>query len=417
MKKYLVGGFVRDQVMNQTFQTTRVSHDKDWLVVGSTADEMLKKGFIQVGCFPVYLHPTTKEEWALARTEKKTGKGHQGFEVHFSSDVTLDDDLKRRDLTINAMAQDPKTGIIIDPHHGKIDIKNKQLRHVSSAFSEDPLRVLRVARFAARFSDFSIAKETMLKMKMMAHNGELTHLTSERVWKEVDASLKEEHPEIFFTVLRQCEALQTIWPELNALWNVPNPVKWHPEVCSGVHTLMVLEQAVRLSSKTKIRFAALCHDLGKALTPKEVLPSHKGHEKTGLPLVLQTCERFKVPNAYKELALKVCQFHLHAHKAFELHPKTILKLFNQLDVWRKPEILDDFLMVCEADYKGRLSFENRSYPQRLFLKKLMTELLDIDVQKWIKKGLKGIKIKEAIHKHRIAIIARGKKNTKLQIEM
>ena len=404
MKAYLVGGFVRDTEMKKILGTNITPKDRDWVVVGATADEMIKKGFTRVGAFPVFLHPKNKEEWALARTEKKNGKGYKGFDVDFTSSVTLEEDLSRRDLTINAIAKDPDTGEIVDPYNGRDDIQRKVLRHVSPAFVEDPLRVLRVARFSARFYDFTIAKETMEEMQRIVDAGELKYLTAERVWKEMHSSLEEDHPKIFFNVLRECGALKEIWPELDALWGVPNPALWHPEICSGIHTMMVLQQAVILSPKATIRFAALCHDLGKGITPEHELPSHKGHEKTGLPLVEKVCQQFKVPNEYKQLALKVCQFHLHCHKAFELKSSTILKLFNQLDVWRKPQEFEDFLMTCEADFKGRKGFENKIYPQADFLRVTLHETLKINTQVFIEQGKKGKAIKEAIDAERIHII-------------
>lgn len=408
MKAYLVGGCVRDGEMNRLLGSTITSKDRDWVVVGATENEMFEKGFNRVGQFPVFLHPQTREEWALARTEKKTGAGYKGFEVDFNPDVTLEEDLSRRDLTINAMAQDPDSGAIIDPYHGKSDIQNKILRHTSPAFVEDPLRVLRVARFAARFSDFTVAPETRAEMQRIVDAGELEHLTPERVWQEVQSALSENHPEIFFNVLRQCNALAIIWPELNALWGIPNPAKHHPEICSGLHTMMVLQQAAKLSSKTTIRFAALCHDLGKGVTPTDELPSHKQHETNGLPLVETSCKRFKVPNEHKQLALKVCQFHLHSHRALELKPATMLKLFNQLDVWRKPQEFEDFLVACQADAKGRLGFEDKAYPQADLLRLAATECLTVNAKKFIEQGIQGKLIKEAIDKERIKVLTEVK---------
>ena len=410
MKAYIVGGYVRDQEMNRVLGKTITPKDRDWVVVGSTESKMLKKGFNRVGKFPVFLHPQNKEEWALARTEKKTSLGYKGFEVDFNSNVTLEEDLGRRDLTINAMAQDPNTGLIIDPYNGKKDIQNKILRHTSPAFVEDPLRVLRVARFAARFNDFTIAPETIAEMQRIADAGELEYLTPERMWKEIHSALSEDHPEIFFNVLRECNALVIIWPELNALWGIPNPIEHHPEICSGIHTMMVLQQATILSQKTTIRFAALCHDLGKAITPKDELPSHKQHEIQGLPLVKASCNHFKVPNEYKQLALKVCQFHLHSHRTLELKPSTILKLFNQLDVWRKPQEFEDFLITCEADAKGRLGFEERAYPQANLLRHAANKCLNVNAKKFVEKGIQGKLIKEAMDTERTRIIDKVKHN-------
>lgn len=404
MHSYLVGGYVRDSVMNKLLGTSITAKDRDWVVVGSTEDEMLKRGFHRVGAFPVFLHPKNKEEWALARTEKKSGKGYKGFKVDFNPNVSLEEDLSRRDLTINAMAQDPETGLIIDPYNGQSDIQNKVLRHTSPAFVEDPLRVLRVARFAARFSEFTVATETMAEMQRIADAGELEYLTPERVWQEIHSALNEDHPEIFFNVLRECNALAIVWPELDALWGIPSPAEHHPEVCTGIHTMMVLQQATQLSHKTTIRFAALCHDLGKGVTPKSELPHHIKHEINGLPLVEASCNRFKVPNEFKQLALKVCQFHLHCHRAFELKPSTILKLFNQLDLWRKPEEFEEFLIACEADAKGRLGFEDKAYPQANFLRLAAEKCTAVTAKKFIEEGIQGKLIKQAMDVERINIL-------------
>jgi tRNA nucleotidyltransferase (CCA-adding enzyme) len=400
LKHYLVGGAVRDKLLN------RDVYDRDWVVIESTPKEMLSLGFSQVGKdFPVFLHPETKEEYALARTERKQGEGYTGFICNADPSVSLEEDLIRRDLTINAMAMDD-SGKIIDPYNGQNDLNNRVLRHVSDAFIEDPLRVLRVARFAARFHEynFTIADETLLIMQKISNSGELATLSGERIWQEMSRSLEEKHPDVFFQTLRDCHALEKIWPELNALWNIPNPALHHPEVCSGVHTMMVLQQSVKLSSKISIRFAALCHDLGKTLSPKETLPKHYGHEKSGLPLVEKICNTLKVPNQIKSLALKVCQFHLHCHRAFELKPQTILTLFNNLDVWRKPEEFEDFLLVCQADATGRLGFENNTYPQAQFLKELFTQTSRVKSLEFVEQGLTGIKIKEAINDKKLRII-------------
>lgn len=332
---YLVGGAVRDKLLN------RVIVERDWLVVGASVDKMLQLGFTQVGKdFPVFLHPQTKDEYALARTERKQGKGYTGFSCYAEPDVTIEQDLLRRDLTVNAIAQ-ARDGSIIDPFFGRKDIENKILRHVSPAFSEDPLRVLRVARFAARYHylGFTVAPETMQLMSDMALSGELNNLTPDRIWKEFSRALHENNPEVFIEVLRVTGALNVLWPSLDALWGIPNPEQHHGEVDSGIHTMMVLKQAVKFSDQVAVRFAALCHDLGKGLTKKNNWPSHHGHEKFGLALVKDICKKFKVPNQTKRLSLFVCEFHLHCHRAFELNPKTVLTLFDKLDVWRKP---DDF---------------------------------------------------------------------------
>ena len=397
---FLVGGAVRDGLLNLPIK------DKDYLVVGLTSEQMLTAGFTQVGKdFPVFLHPETKAEYALARTEKKQGHGYTGFICHSSPDVTIEADLKRRDLTINAMALS-QTGDIIDPYQGQQDLHNRVLRHVSSAFIEDPLRVLRVARFAARFHGlgFTIATETMTLMTQLSDSGELNNLSAERLWQEMSRSLAQEHPQIFFEVLRQCQALKALWPDLDKLWGIPNPAQWHPEICSGIHTMMVVKQAALLSPKTSVRFAALCHDLGKSLTPDHALPSHHGHEKSGLPLVENICQKLKVPNDYKKLALKVCEFHLHCHKAFQLKAATLLKLLNQLDVWRNSEIFDDFIMACKADFLGRLGFENKDYPQAEYLRAVLLAAKAVAAKEFVEQGLKGIAIKEAVEQARLSAI-------------
>jgi len=426
LNSYLVGGAVRDQLLN------RAVKDKDYLVVGSSVEEMLNLGFVQVGKdFPVFLHPKTKAEYALARTERKQGQGYTGFSCYFAPDVTIEEDLKRRDLTVNAMAMDDN-GQIIDPYHGQQDLNDRILRHVSDAFIEDPLRVLRVARFAARYHKygFTIAEETLALMQEISQSGELKSLTPERVWQEMQLSLADGgtnsdinsgNPEVFFKVLQQCGALEELWPELAVLWGIPNPALWHPEICSGVHTMMVLQQSVLLTqaffegeaddksdnkgdSKTAIRFAALCHDLGKGVTQNHLLPSHKGHEKAGLPLVEKICKQLKVPSHYKQLALKVCEFHLHCHKAFELKGSTILKMFDQLDLWRKPEEFNFFLIACKSDFLGRLGFENRPYPQEEYLKAAAKSAREVTAKSYVEQGLKGLAIKEAMAKERLKVI-------------
>lgn len=401
---YLVGGAVRDILLNRPVK------DLDYLVVGASVEEMLALGFIAVGKdFPVFLHPKTKAEFALARTEKKQGKGYTGFSCYFAPDVTLADDLKRRDLTINAMAIS-RDGRIIDPYSGQQDLKSKILRHVSPAFAEDPLRVLRVARFAARYAylNFTVADETLNLMQQITASGELSTLTAERVWQEMSKSLLDDNADVFFIVLRQCHALQIIWPELDNLWGVPNPAQWHPEICSGVHTMMVLQQACLLSDQLDVRFAALCHDLGKTLTAPENYPSHRGHEKSGLPLVEQACKKFKVANKIKQLALLVCEYHLHCHKALELKAKTILKLFNALDLWRRPEVFEHFLLACEADFRGRLGLENNPYPQKDYLQQCAQAALAITATEFLAQGLQGLAIKQAIHKARLRAIEQVK---------
>ncbi|MDX2366947.1 MAG: multifunctional CCA addition/repair protein [Colwellia sp.] len=416
---YLVGGAVRDKLLNRPVK------DNDYLVVGATVEQMLLLGFHQVGKdFPVFLHPKTKQEYALARTERKQGQGYTGFDCYAAPDVTIEQDLLRRDLTVNAMAMN-ESGTLIDPYHGQKDLEDRVLRHVSDAFVEDPLRVLRVARFAARYHNdgFTIAAETLNLMTQISNSGELATLSPERVWQEMQRALSEsdneectkgegsgneQHPEIFFQVLHQCQALKVIWPELDILWGVPNPAQWHPEICSGDHTMMVLHQAVLLTTnnknKTAIRFAALCHDLGKGLTISEQWPSHRGHEKSGLPLVEKISKQLKVPTYCKQLALKVCEHHLHCHKAFQLKASTILRIFNQLDIWRKPQELDDFLIACKSDFLGRLGFENKPYPQEQYLKDAAQAATMVNAKAFVEQGLQGIAIKEAIAKARLQAI-------------
>lgn len=394
---FLVGGAVRDSLLK------RPAIDKDYVVVGSSVDEMVKLGFVQVGKdFPVFLHPKSKQEYALARTEKKAGQGYTGFNCNASAEVTLEEDLLRRDLTINAMAMD-NAGAIIDPYRGQQDLNNRILRHVSPAFVEDPLRVLRVARFAARFHQygFTIAPETLALMTQLSNSGELQCLSGERVWQEMERSLGEKNPEVFFQVLYQCQALASLWPDLHSLWGIPNPEKCHPEICTGLHTMMVLKQAVLFSDKTTVRFASVCHDLGKSLTAQANLPSHPEHETKGLALINDICMRLRVPSAHKNLALKVCQFHLHVHKAFDLEPADILALFNQLDVWRKPDEFEDFLLACKADFTGRLGFENKDYPQTDYLFIAYSLLQKITAKQFVEQGLKGLEIKTAIAKQRL----------------
>ncbi len=401
MQVYLVGGAVRDQLLHIDI------YDKDWVVVGSSPEQMLATGFTPVGKdFPVFLHPKTKQEYALARTERKTGAGYTGFACYYAPDVTLEEDLARRDLTINAIAQD-NAGKLIDPYGGQRDLHNRLLRHVSDAFIEDPLRVLRVARFAAKFAHlgFTIADETMALMKQITQSGELQHLTAERVWQEWQKSLATQHPEIFISALRQCGALKVVLPELDRLFGVPQPEKWHPEIDTGVHTLMVAAQAAKLSSSIAVRFAAQVHDLGKGVTPKSEWPSHKMHCHTGVNIIKALCERVRIPNECKELALLVCEQHSNIHRAAELKPSTKLKILDKLDAWRKPERLLDVLLCCQADHAGRLGCEETPYPQRDIFLKAYQAALSVDVQQVIRDGFQGKAIKEELDKRRIAAIS------------
>lgn len=399
MQIYLVGGAVRDELLSYPFQ------DRDYVVVGSTIEDMLEKGFTPVGKdFPVFLHPSTKAEYALARTERKTGLGYKGFDIYASPDVTLEQDLQRRDLTINAMAKDDSG--LVDPYGGQADLDAKVLRHVSPHFQEDPLRVLRVARFAARYAHlgFTIAVETMDLMREMAASGELTELVPERVWQEISRSLGENSPDIFFDVLRQCGALSIILPEIDALFGVPQPEKHHPEIDTGIHTLMVLQQATLLSSNPVVRFAALTHDLGKALTPSEHWPSHYGHETKGLSALKKLVGRLRVPNEYADLAAKVMEFHTHCHRSLELKASTVHKLFESLGAFRQPDNLTNFLLACEADSRGRAGFEDRLYPQVDWLKQACDAASEVSAMVFIEQGLTGKKIGEAIRRRRIEVI-------------
>lgn len=367
MKVYLVGGAVRDKLLNYP------SQEMDWVVVGARPEELEAQGYLPVGKdFPVFLHPETKEEYALARTERKVGPGYAGFEFHASPDVTLEQDLLRRDLTINAMAMD-EHGQLIDPYGGLQDLEAKVLRHVSDAFREDPVRVLRVARFAARYHHlgFRVAPETMMLMREMVDSGEVDYLVAERVWREMQQALSEDNPEIFFQVLRECGALQRILPEIDNLFGVPQPARYHPEIDTGLHTMLSLQQAVKLSDKVRVRFAVLVHDLGKAATPKHVLPQHIGHEERGVPLIKGLCERIAVPNDCRDLALLVSKYHTHCHRAKELRPATVLRTLEALDAFRRPERFEEFLLCCEADARGRTGLEDRYYSQADHLRKAL----------------------------------------------
>ena len=399
---YLVGGAVRDQLLNLPVK------DRDWVIVGATPQTLIDLGYQQVGKdFPVFLHPQSKEEYALARTERKSGQGYTGFICDFSAEITLEQDLIRRDLTINAMAQDLQ-GNLYDPYHGADDLRQRILRHVSPAFVEDPLRVLRVARFAARYHHlgFTIAPETLQLMQTLTQQGELQHLTAERVWAETEKALNEKNPEIYFETLRQVGALAVLFPELDALYGVPNPAKYHPEIDSFVHTMMVLQQATLLSEqvdchKSAVRFAAICHDLGKARTPKSNWPHHHGHEKLGITPTRNLCKRLKVPSYYQQLAELTCEYHTHIHKIVELRPETVVKLFNSFDVWRKPLRFMEFLLVCFADTRDRKGFEHSQYPQQEFALALYQAALKVDIQSIIAAGFEHKAIRDQLNRGRI----------------
>jgi tRNA nucleotidyltransferase (CCA-adding enzyme) len=380
MKTYLVGGAVRDKLLG--FSNSASGSDRDYVVVGGSVAEMLASGYQQVGRdFPVFLHPQTKAEYALARTERKTGPGYTGFAFNASASVTLEEDLLRRDLTINAIAEDEQ-GNLIDPYSGQADLEQRVLRHVSPAFSEDPLRVLRVARFAARFAHlgFRVADETLALMTRMSASGELDHLVAERVWQEMDKALQERSPVVFFRTLRACGALTAILPEVDALFGVPQPERYHPEVDTGVHVMMCLEQATRLSQDPVVRFATLVHDLGKAVTPPGNWPHHYGHEKLGLMPLKRLCDRLRVPNKYAAIARLASEYHTHCHRIAELRPDTTLRLLEALDAFRRPEQMRQFLLVCEADARGRPGFEDMAYPQAERLRQALQAALSIDIK-------------------------------------
>lgn len=413
MDIYLVGGAVRDQLLGLPVK------DRDFLVVGATAEQLLAQDFQQVGAdFPVFLHPETKEEYALARQERKQGKGYNGFICDFSPTVTLEQDLIRRDLTINAIAQD-EAGKIFDPYGGVQDLENRILRHISAAFSEDPLRVLRVARFAARFHTFgfTIADETLALMQELSSSGELENLTAERIWLETAKAFAEESPQVYFNVLRQVGALKVLFPEIDKLFGVPQPPQHHPEIDSGIHTLMVLKQAKQLAKNaenpTALLFSAICHDLGKGLTPTDILPHHYGHEVKGIKPTRNLANRLKVSSEIKEFAVLVTEYHTHCHKMAELRPETVIKLFNALDVWRKPQRFFDFLLACEADAKGRLGFENREYSQAELAKKYYQAAMQVDVQQVIQDGFEKQGIKEEMNKRRAYAVKKLKTSTLL----
>lgn len=406
MKKgrtYLVGGAVRDALLGVQVK------ERDWVVVGSTPEEMLEDGFKQVGAsFPVFLHPKSGDEYALARTEKKQGHGYHGFSVDFHPGVTLEEDLQRRDLTINAIAQD-EAGRLIDPYGGQRDLKRKVLRHVSEAFVEDPLRVLRVARFAARLSSqgFSVHASTLALMQEITCSGELQHLAAERVWREFEAAMRTERPSVFVSVLRDCGALKELLPEVDCLFGVPQPEKYHPEIDTGVHLLMSLDVAADVGKRAaSVVFAVLLHDLGKGITPRQQWPSHQGHESAGLPLVDEVCNRLKVPNAMHDLSRKVCLLHLRCHRMLEVRPNTALRLLEKLDVFRQPEILPDFIAACEADYRGRKGLQDRPYPQGDRLLSVYQAAADIRARDLNLKGASGPEVGERLRQARVEAIAK-----------
>ena len=372
MQAFVVGGAVRDALLGLPV------NDRDWVVVGETPESMVRQGFRPVGRdFPVFLHPDTHEEHALARTERKTARGYKGFQVYCSPDVTLEDDLRRRDLTINAMARDAQ-GALIDPWGGARDLRNRVLRHVSDAFAEDPVRILRTARFAARFADFTVAPETAALMRRMVEHGEVDALVPERVWQEFSRGLMEATPSRMLTVLRECGALSRLMPELDRLWGVPQRADYHPEVDTGVHMEMVIDYSAGCAHPLPVRFAALTHDLGKGLTPHDVLPRHVGHEHRSVELVRELSERLRVPNDCRDLALITAREHGLVHKAADLKPATIVEIFERCDALRKPARFADLLRACEADFRGRLGYGDRPYPQAALLLRLLDAARAVD---------------------------------------
>lgn len=398
---YLVGGAVRDKLLGL------VPRENDWVVVGGRPEDLLEQGYRQVGAsFPVFLHPKTSEEYALARTERKEGHGYHGFAVDFHPEVTLEEDLLRRDLTVNAMARD-ENGSVIDPYSGQKDLKNRILRHVSPAFREDPLRVLRVARFAARLAPlgFTVHSSTMDLMKEMTASGELDHLVPERVWTEIAGAMASARPGVFIEVLRESGALKVLLPEVDALFGIPQPEKYHPEIDTGVHVTMAMDLAAGMGWSPKVVFSMLLHDLGKGLTPEDEWPSHIRHEQRGVPLARRVCERFRAPSAWTELALKVTGLHLRCHRLGEMKPATKLKLIEDADLLRRPEQLENFVRACEADYRGRGGFEDRDYPQAGILESVLQAALAVRVSDLDTEGLKGSQIGNRLRQARVDAIA------------
>ena len=401
MEIYLVGGAVRDKLLG--FPVI----EKDWVVLGETPESMVKQGFRPVGKdFPVFLHPQSHDEYALARTERKTAPGYKGFSVHASPEVTLEQDLIRRDLTINAIAMTPQ-GQLIDPYGGQQDLEKRIFRHISPAFAEDPVRILRVARFAARYGHlgFTLAEETRELMQAMVAAGEVDFLVPERVWAELFKALKEPTPSAFFYTLKNCTALEKIFPEIDRLFGVPQPERHHPEIDTGIHSMLCLDQAVLLSPSPEVRFAALVHDLGKGITPKEIWPHHYGHEKNGLQILETLCARLRVPNSFKTLARHVMQYHTHCHKVFELRASTLTDVLGLLGAFKANNTLSGFLLACEADAKGRTGFEHAPYPQAALIKEAAKAAVNVNTSAILNSGLQGPQIGEAIRRLRIKAVA------------
>jgi tRNA nucleotidyltransferase (CCA-adding enzyme) len=413
MQVFVVGGAVRDALMGLPV------NDRDWVVVGSTPEAMSAQGFVPVGKdFPVFLHPQSREEYALARTERKTGRGYKGFAVQAAPDVTLEEDLARRDLTVNAMAVPEAlahalpsawTGQIVDPYNGQRDLQTKVLRHVTHAFAEDPVRILRLARFAARFADFSVADETMALMRQMVEEGEVDHLVPERVWQELTKGMMSDKPSRMFEVLRACGALKVLLPELDRLWGVPQRPEYHPEVDTGVHMMLVMDMAAQLNMPLSVRVACLMHDLGKGTTPADVLPRHIGHEGRSVKLLQKVCERLRVPTDCKELAEVVAREHGNIHRSAELNAEAVMRLLERCDAIRQPERFARVLQACECDARGRLGFDETAYPQAERLLKAQKAALSVETapiaQAAAAQGLKGPQIGEQISKARVKAVA------------
>jgi tRNA nucleotidyltransferase (CCA-adding enzyme) len=401
MKTYVVGGAVRDELLGLPVQ------DRDWVVVGATPEEMLRQGFRPVGKdFPVFLHPVTHEEYALARTERKTTPGYHGFVFHTAPDVTLEQDLARRDLTINAMAVAPE-GIVVDPYGGRRDLADRMLRHVSPAFAEDPVRILRVARFAARFTEFTLAPETLELMRCMTAAGEVDALVAERVWQELARGLMEAKPSRLFEILRQCGALARILPEVDALFGVPQRADYHPEIDTGIHTMMVVDMSARVAAELPARFAALTHDIGKSATPAEILPRHIGHEAASVKMLGPLCERLRVPTDCRDLALLVARYHGTVHRADELTAATMVKLIERCDAIRRPERFGPFLQACEADFRGRLGNEERPYSQAKLWQQALAAARSIEAGTIAKDCPEPGLIPERIHAARVTAVQRA----------
>ncbi|HXZ59388.1 MAG TPA: multifunctional CCA addition/repair protein [Steroidobacteraceae bacterium] len=400
MRVYLVGGAVRDRLLGLPVR------ERDWVVVGARPEELEAQGYLPVGReFPVFLHPATHEEYALARLERKVAPGYRGFTTQFSPEVTLEEDLRRRDLTINAMAEGDG-GEIIDPYGGRADLAARLLRHVSDSFTEDPVRVLRAARFAARFAGrgFRIADETLELMRRMTASGEVSALTAERVWQETERALAEDRPEVFFAALRECGALAVIYPEIDALYGVPQPPKWHPEIDTGVHVMLALAYAASRGASTAVRFAVLLHDLGKARTPRELWPTHPGHEEAGVPLIEALTDRLRVPTTHRELAILAAREHTLVHRALELRPETVLKLLQECDAFRRSERFAELLEACEADARGRTGLEAAPYPQAPYLRAALAAAAAVTIPEQERRGLAGPAIGAEMRRRRLAAV-------------